>query len=167
MMMGKKIIQEMIESADYKMRKLRDGRKWMASAPMRKITDSLDYLAEKHQASVSAYFDGAYNSVYLTLKQLSGLKDEGLADLINSMIHHNPDRETTEDDARSYARNYRFVFISKDPEFYGQLTVTVTANFKEDSETCKRIITGYREPSTESEPIYELRCEDIPAPTAE
>lgn len=157
-----KLIQEMMESGDYKMRKLREGKRWMNSAPMKKILDSLDYLAEKHKASKSAYFDGTYNSVYLTLKELSGLKDEGLAALLYSLEHHEADHTSTEDDARSYARNYRFVFNSKDPEFFGRLTVVVTANFKEDSETCKRVVTGYREPSKEAEPIYELRCEETP-----
>lgn len=161
--MKMKIIQEMVESAEYKVRKMREGRRWLGSPPMRKILDSLDYLAEKHKASVSTYFDGTYNSIYLTLKELSGLKDEGLAALLNSLLHHEPDSQATEDDARSYARNYRFVFMSKDPEFWGRLTVTVTANFKEDSETCKRVVTGYKAPSQEQEPIYELRCEDAPS----
>jgi hypothetical protein len=161
--MKMKLIQEMVESAEYKVRKLREGRRWLGSPPMRKILDSLDYLAEKHNASTSTYFDGTYNSVYLTLKQLSGLKDEGLAALLNSLQYHEPDDMKSEDDARSYARNYRFVFFSKDPDFYGRLTVTVTANFREDSETCKRVVTGYKAPSQEQEPIYELRCEDAPS----
>jgi hypothetical protein len=165
--MRKKLIQEMVETADYKARKLREGKRWMSSPPMKKILDSIDYLAEKHKASVSHYFDGTYNSVYLTLKELSGLKDEGLAALLNSMLHHEPAESTTEDDARSYARNYRFTFWSQDPDFYGRLTVTVTANFKTDSETCKRVVTGYTEPEKEAQPIYELRCEETPAPTVE
>jgi len=158
--MRKKLVQEMIETADYKARKLREGKRWMSSPPMRKILDSLDYLAEKHKAGMSHYFDGTYNSVYLTLKELSGLKDEGLAALLNSMLHHEPAESTTEDDAQSYARNYRFTFWSSDPDFYGRLTVTITANFKQDSETCKRVVTGYTEPDKEARPIYELRCED-------
>lgn len=169
--MRKKLIQEMIETADYKARKLREGKRWMSSPPMRKILDSIDYLAEKHKASVSHYFDGTYNSIYLTLKELSGLKDEGLAALLYSMEHHphNPKDQTVEDDAQSYARNYRYVFWSEDPDFYGRLTVTITANFKADSETCKRVVTGYTEPDKEARPIYELRCEDaaVIIPTAE
>ena len=158
--MRKKLVQEMIETADYKARKLREGKRWMSSPPMKKILDSLDYLAEKHKAGVSHYFDGTYNSVYLTLKELSGLKDEGLAALLNSMLHHEPAESTTEDDASSYARNYRFTFWSQEPDFYGRLTVTITANFRADSDTCKRVVTGYTEPDKEARPIYELRCED-------
>jgi hypothetical protein len=158
--MRKKLVQEMIETADYKARKLREGKRWMSSPPMRKILDSLDYLAEKHKAGMSHYFDGTYNSVYLTLKELSGLKDEGLAALLNSMLHHEPAESTTEDDAQSYARNYRFTFWSQEPDFYGRLTVTITANFKQDSETCKRVVTGYTEPEKEARPIYALECVD-------
>ena len=160
--MKRKIIQEMVESSDYKMKKLREGKRWLSTPPMKKILDSLDYLAEKHNASVSTYFDGSWNSVYLTLKQLNGLKDEGLFALLDSMNHHEPDDTSSEDDAVSYARNYKFSFFSKDPEFYGRLMVTITANFKEDSETCKRIVVGYKEPEKESTPIYELRCEETP-----
>ena len=166
-MKQRKIIQEMVESSDYKMKKLREGKRWLASPPMKKVLDSLDYLAEKHSARISTYFDGSWNSVYLTLKDLNGLKDESLANLLNSMIHHEPDESSNEDDARSYARTYKFAFYSKDPEFYGRLTVNITANFKEDSETCKRILVGYKEPSKESTPIYELRCEETPAETQE
>jgi hypothetical protein len=160
--MRKKLVQEMIETADYKARKLREGKRWMSSPPMKKILDSLDYLAEKHKAGVSHYFDGTYNSVYLTLKNLSGLKDEGLAALLYSMEHHGANEQSTEDDARSYARNYRYTFWSQEPDFYGRLTVTITANFNEDSDTCKRVVTGYKEPSKDAEPIYELRCEETP-----
>ena len=166
-MKQRKIIQEMVEASDYKMKKLREGKKWLTTPPMKKILDSLDYLAEKHNARISTYFDGGWNSVYLTLGGLNGLKDEGLSNLLNSMIHHEPDESSNEDNAGSYARTYKFAFFSKDPEFYGRLTVNITANFKEDSDTCKRVIVGYTEPSNESTPIYELRCEDAPLESQE
>jgi hypothetical protein len=163
-----RLIQTINERADYKVKTMRAGRKWMNSAPMAKILSSLDYLAEKYGAAMDPYFDGTYNSVYLTLKQLNGLKDESLAALLNSLLHHEPDTVTSEDEAHSFSRVYRYRWISKDPEFYGTFTVNVTANFKEDSETCKRVVVGYREPSKEATPIYELRCnEDTPAETQE
>jgi hypothetical protein len=158
--MAKKLIQEMLDSADYRAKQLRGGKAWLSSPPMRKILDSLDYLAEKHNASKSPYMDGTWNAVYLTLKDLDGLKDEGLAALLNSLLHHEPDSSNSEDDAVGFTRNYKFRWESKDPEFYGVLTVNVAANFKSDSDTCKRVIIGYREPEKEAKPIYELRCDD-------
>ena len=121
-----------------------------------KVLDLVDHLVEKHSLEVYHNVTDYGTYLYLTAKNLSGLKDEKLAELLNSLVYCGADRESTEDYPASYSRAYSFVWNGDESEV---LTVLVTAEFGENSETCKRVITGYREPSTEPIPIYELRCE--------
>jgi len=131
---------------------------------------SFDYLAERAGTTCDPYFDGSYNAVYITLRNLDGLKDPKLEQILNSVIHLEPDATETNDTPASLTRSYVFRWNSKDSEFYGSLNLTVTASFKEESETCRKVIVGYKEPSKEATPIYELRCADAlstEAPIAE
>jgi hypothetical protein len=144
-----------------KMEKLRNYKNWIKTPVITRLLDSVEYLKDKHDASMTTYGDTYGISIYLTLKGLSGLKDPGLAALLDAFVHSNPDSTYSHDDAASFARSYTFYWYG--PE-YGEhrpsLLIAVTANFKEDSETCRRVITGYTEPSKEPTPIYELRCEE-------
>ncbi len=67
----------------------------------------------------------------------------------------------SKDDAASYSRIYRQELHKEtlEPEG-GHVEVCITANLPGDTETCKRVIVGWRGPrSVPSEPIYELQCE--------
>jgi hypothetical protein len=70
-----------------------------------------------------------------------------------------------QDDAESYSRRYHndvYKADAVDGEF-GLVRLTVTASLPGDTETCKRVIVGYREAvqseSLPATPIYELVCE--------
>jgi hypothetical protein len=159
--------EQMFERADKKLAELRSVKRWLATPKMSKILSSIDYLAEKYNAQVDSYIDSAYTSVYLTLKDLDGLKDESLAALLYSMEHHNASHQSTDDDAGSYARTYRYYWRDwGDSSIYHSLGIHITANFKSDSETCKRVVVGYTEPSKEPTPIYKLQCVDATDPAA-
>lgn len=150
-----------MEELQLKAKKLNHSRQWMRSAPVKKLLDSVEYLKDKHDAKVSQYVDHYYTAISMTLKNLSGLKDEGLAALLDAFVHSNPDSTYSWDDAGSFARLYSFTWYGPDYDGYRpQLMVAVTANFKEDSETCRRVITGYTEPDKTPRPIYELRCDE-------
>ncbi len=144
-----------------KMEKLRNYKNWIKTPAIAKLLDSVEYLKDKHDASMTAYGDAIGVTVYLTLKDLSGLKDESLAALLDAFVHSNPDSTYSSDDAASFARSYSFYWYG--PEYGNHrpsLSIYVTANFSFDSETCRRVITGYTEPSKEPTPIYELRCDE-------
>lgn len=151
--------------ADRKIKELRSVKKWLATPKMAKILDSLDYLAEKYKADVIPYTDGGNTAVYMTLRGLTGLKDESLAALLYSMEHHEANTSSTDDDAASYARTYRYRWSERVDGVFHYLSVNITANFDAESDTCKRVIVGYREPSTEATPIYKLECSDATAVT--
>jgi len=154
------------DAADKKIAQLRVSKKWLATPPIAKILSSLEYLAEKYDAKLENYIDGSYVSVYMTLDKLTGLKDESLAALLYSMEHHNANDTSTSDVAASYSRTYCYRWNEYTEGGYVSLNVHIAANFKEDSETCKRVIVGYQEPSKEARPIYKLECVD-PVPATE
>ena len=150
------IATELVDKFNSEMAQLRVTRSWVSSPPVKKILDSLQYLAEKYSATAVVYPSASGAYVYLAVRDLNGLKDESLASLLWSMENHNPGYTKTEDHPMSFARSYAYYFyIDNKP-----LVVTIRAEFKEDSETCKRVIVGYNKPSSEPTPIYELKCSD-------
>ena len=158
--MTKSLIQEFNERVDIKKRQLTSARRWLNTPDMRKIMSSVEYLAERAGTRAEAYLDTGYNAIYITLRDLSGLKDEKLEVILNSIIHLEADKTKSEDLPSCFTREFRFTWNSKDPEYYGSLSVIISASFKEDSETCKRVVVGYKEPAKEATPIYELRCDE-------
>ena len=152
------------DSIGGKIQSLRDAKKWMATNKMARLLDSIDFLADRHKAQVEHYTDGYSSSVYLTLKGLNGLKDESLVVLLNSMIHHEADHEYSEDIASMYTRVFHFRWHApRGADGFpgaGMFSVHITANFSENSDTCRRVIVGYEAPSAEAKPIYKLECAD-------
>jgi len=130
---------------------------------VQKLLDTASFMADKH--NLETYLDtGAYGTtVYLTANGLTGLKDESLAALLEAFVYSEPDNNYTSDSPASFSRSYNFSWYGDWTDTTGHrpsFAVRVTANFKEDSETCKRVIVGYKAPSTEATPIYELQCSD-------
>lgn len=148
------------------------GRKatlaWAKTPRIAKIVDSLDYLVEKYNAyHYSSVYPGSV-SIIIELKNLEGLKDQSLADMLYSVVCLSPDETETSDYPGNLERDYIFFWYNtgSDPKWH-QLSVRIEAKFKSDSETCKKVLVGYRE-AREPEPIYELRCsDDTPAPAPE
>ena len=135
---------------------LRNTKNWLGTSRVVAILNSLDYLAGKYNATTVAYPGNSTVYVYMTLRELNGLKDESLAALLWSMENHNPSHTKTEDHPLTFARSYTY-YIDVDGK---SLMVQIRAEFKEESETCKRVIVGYEKPSSEPVPIYELQCSD-------
>jgi hypothetical protein len=148
-------------------KRLRAQLAFQGTPRVKALMETIDWLIERH--SMEVYTDvGTYStSIYLTVKGLTGLKDPSLAALLDTLVHAESDHTATSDSPASFSRSYQFYWYGDAEEhsgFQSALYVNVTASFKEDSETCKRVIVGYKEPSTEAQPIYELRCTDD-APT--
>lgn len=144
---------------DLQNKRLKAGKLFARSARVQTLFRSIDYLCEKYNCYSSMWMNGSNIYVTMNLRDLNGLKDENLAALLNSMIHHEPDHTTNSDYAVSLSREYRFQWDSQDDEHPASFMVLVAANFKEDSETCRRVVVGYRPAETEPSPIYELRCD--------
>lgn len=138
-------------------------RKWARSKQVTTLIDMADYLTDKYELTTAVYTDATDVTVYLTAQDLEGLKDEKLQALLNSFIHAEPESMSNYDYPASFERVYRFEWCGEFNNELGyrpRLAIRVSANFKTDSETCKRVIVGYTEPSKEPTPIYELRCTD-------
>lgn len=137
---------------------------WAKSKRVKTLIDMADYLAEKYALTTAVYTDSTDLNVYLTASDLEGLKDEKLAALLNYFIHAEPLSTSNYDYPASFERVYRFEWAddvyNAELGYRPRLVIRVSANFKSDSETCKRVIVGYTEPSKEPTPIYELRCTD-------
>jgi hypothetical protein len=151
----------LLEQISAKAEKMRNIKTWLRSPAMVKLLETTDYLAKKHEAIVSESPDVYGTYINLTLKDLSGLKDEGLAALLDGFVCSNPDGTYSYDDANSFSRSYQFSWTGPEfGDFRPALHITVTANFKQDSETCSRVIVGYTEAREEKpKPIYALKCE--------
>jgi hypothetical protein len=137
-------------------------RNWLALGPMAKVLDSLDYLTDKYGATANTYFSGSSAQVYVNLRDLNGLKDENLAAFLYSMEHLNAKETTCADNAESFSRVFSYAWHETETQsqIYVGLTVYITASFKSDSDTCKRVIVGYNAPSDKPTPIYKLECVD-------
>jgi len=139
-------------------------RKWAKSKKVTTLIDMADYLTDKYGLTTAIYSDSTDVTICLTARDLEGLKDEKLEALLNSFIHAEPMSTINYDYPASFERVYRFEWAddvyNAELGYRPRLVIRVSANFKSDSETCKRVIVGYTEPSKEPTPIYELRCTD-------
>lgn len=150
--------EKLADQVKGKIETLRLQRDWALKARGGNLLKLVELLVERHKLTMYQSVESYGSYIYLTANNLSGLKDERLSELLYSFIGAEPDKESTEDYPASYSRQYSFNW--RNPERNGtMLTIVVTAEFGAESETCKRVITGYKEPSTEPTPIYELRCE--------
>jgi hypothetical protein len=165
--MNTPLIKTLNERGALNIRRMRAQVAFQGTPRIKKLAETIQWLIERH--SMEVYTDvGTYaTSIYLTVKNLSGLKDPALAALLDTLVYAEADHTSTSDAPASFSRSYQFYWYG-DSEYYDgfqpTLYVNVTASFTEDSETCKRVIVGYREPSTEAQPIYELRCVEDTAP---
>lgn len=126
----------------------------------RKLTDMVDYLAEKYGAEKYVWGGYSFVDIGLTLTNLNGLKDESLETLLFSFISANPEQERTTDNPERLSRSYTFTWTLYDTQsdYALPFKVAVHAHFKGDSPTCHKVVTGYTEPK-EAQPIYKLSCE--------
>lgn len=134
---------------------------WIQTKPIAAILEACEIIKNKYGMVSYLHFDANYVGVTLAVRELEGLKDPKLAELIYGLVHHNPTRESTEDYAGNLERDYRFSWEARDEHgILLTLQVRVEAFFKADSETCRKVIVGYKEIPAAPEPIYELRCEE-------
>ncbi len=162
----KPAIQSLQETIARNLNSIRIQREFLNTPMSKRLLDMIDHLVVKY--GLEEYLDSSSYStyIYLTAKDLSGLKDEKLAELLDSFVCAEPDDTTTRDQPGSFSRVYVFSWEGKTVDFITPtIAIAVTAQFSEDSETCKRVVVGYREPSKEPTPIYELRCEGDRAPS--
>lgn len=112
-----------------------------------------DVTSLNRQDNVWPYISTSSICLCVQLFDLDGLKDPRLENVLNRFLSvgTDPEEQSTTDYPDSLERDFLFSWTG--------IRVTVEARFKEDSETCKKVITGFR-PAIESQPIYELRCEE-------
>lgn len=155
--MNDSIINQLKESAELKVHNLRACKAWAATDKRVKYAlELLENLKERHGGSIYTSIDPDYVYVSYQLRHLTGLKDPRLESLLNSLLHADSEKQETHDYAAAMERSYRFRW--KNPDGHQYLTINVEASFGEDSETCRRVIVGYK-PAEEPTPIYKLTCE--------
>lgn len=157
-----KFIERFIEEGARKIERIRAQRDFLKTTPIRHLLDSVEFIVKKYDMEEFGDINTYSTDIYLTIKDLTGLKDERLVSLLTHFVNSNPTRESTNDYPATFSRQFRFVWDGRIDETGTSLNIVITASFQEDSETCKRVIVGYKEPSTEPTPIYEIRCEDTP-----
>ena len=153
------------QESDAHLRQARAAAAYLRLGKVKKLQDMINYLVEKYELSVWGYSHGVGYSVYLTCANLTGLKDEKLETLLNSFIHAEPTETTSRDEAANYERHYGFRwndndFVHNEKTYPMSIDVRVTARFKPESETCRRVVVGYKEPSKDPIPVYALECVD-------
>lgn len=72
------------------------------------------------------------------------------------------DKWTSEDDAASFSRRYKYC-LQGGGNKSTHVQVIITCTLQGDNDTCKRVITGYTQPSIQpAQPIYSIKCGDDP-----
>lgn len=104
-------------------------------------------------------------TIYLTLEKVPSWS--AMIPVFDALAARGFDADgwTSHDDAASYSRVYNYtVKKDLDGEDPGRVEVQITASLPGDTDTCKRIITGYTNPVMDAPapaptPIYKLVCE--------
>jgi len=155
--MSASILNQLREQAELKVHNLRACKAWVVSDKRTQYAlNLLESLKERHGGSIYQSIEADYVYVSYQLRHLTGLKDPRLESLLNSLLHAESETQETHDYAAGMERSYRFRW--KNPDGHQFLTINVEAAFGEDSETCRRVIVGYK-PAEEPQPIYKLTCE--------
>jgi hypothetical protein len=155
--MNDSILNQLREQSELKVHNLRACKAWVVQDKRTKYALTLlESLQERHGGSLYHAIDPDYVYVAYRLSHLTGLKDERLESLLNSLLHAESDTQESSDFAAYRERSYKFVW--KNPDGHQHMTVEVNATFGEDSETCRRVVVGYK-PAQEPTPIYKLTCE--------
>jgi hypothetical protein len=164
--MEQSISTKLAERGSFVKRRLAANVAFTKTPSIEKILKTVDYIADKYKLEIYADVATYGSYVYLTARGLTGLKDEKLAAMLDTLVHSDPAVTSSSDYPSSFSRSYSFSWIGEQDShgYIPELTIAVTASFSEDSETCKRVIVGYKEPPKEPTPIYELQCSDAPTP---
>ena len=137
------------------MKSLSCARSALNSAMFRRVADIVDRIVslapDQDNAHASVSGDTVY--IFVNLTSIDGLKDPRLENILAMLDGENHYNVATFDYPTMMNRDYTYRYVAGE----GVLIVKVSAYFKEDSETCKRVIVGYTQPK-EPEPIYKLTC---------
>lgn len=147
------------DKAERQVKSIRATKHWAMSDPRIKYTlGLLDSLVERHGGHLTPYLDSNYILVTYRLHKLGNFLDEKLLSLLNSMEHASYDKLESSELAVCRERSYTFKWHGKDQDSEKTFLVSIDASLDEESDTCKRILVGYREAGPPS-PIYKLVCE--------
>lgn len=140
-------------------------RRLLHTAKFKKFLDTAEMMVGP---TVSTYAYSSSTSVYLviTINSLEGFKDSRLAGILETWEYLNPDKVETSDYPTGHQREFmhRWGFLDTANGVTINVNVSVCANIKTDSETCKRVVTGVK---TVEQISYKFVCdEDQPAPTS-
>jgi hypothetical protein len=133
--------------------------KWAQEGKARQVLGTCEYLRDKYGMMDYIHIEGGTIFNTLIIDRLEGLRDEKLALLLNALEHSGADDVSTQEYATSYERDYIYQWYHTDENTGSMLTlhVRIEARFREDSETCRRVLVGYKAPS-EPQPIYRIEC---------
>lgn len=100
--------------------------------------------------------------LYLTIPVIQHWSElTPLFDALSLKCSVDADTWESTDDAESYSRRYKGFAAHADDR---SVAVHITASLPGDTDTCKRVIVGYRDAiqaeALPAAPIYELRCEE-------
>lgn len=134
--------------------------RFLQTAKARKFIDAAASMSGDTVSS-ACYTSGDLLFVNVSVRELEGMKDERLAGILSAFEFMNPDGQKVEDWPQQYNRDFKFRWYHKDDSRDLQLTilVTVAAYIKNTSETCRRVLVGYK-PNQEPTPIYKLECDE-------
>jgi hypothetical protein len=152
------ILDELREEAEQKVHNIRATKAWVLhDKRTRYAVTLLESLKERHGGYVYKAIDNMYVYVAYHLNDLTGLKDPKLEMLLNSLLHADSEMQETQDYAAGMTRTYKFYWYDVDNRDR-YMVVHVEARFGADSETCRKVVVGYK-PAVEPQPIYKLTCD--------
>lgn len=112
----------------------------------------------------SFFVTGGSMHVTLRVDNLEGFKDERLAGILTTYEYLNPDKQTVNEFAQYYNKEFRFHWYDRTDDGIGlSVYVIVDATIKNDSSTCKRVVVGMSTP--EPQPVYKMVCDGQDDPT--
>jgi hypothetical protein len=136
---------------------------WARTPAIKPILDMCEYVRDTYEMTAYSSVSGSTVYVCLAVRELEGLKDEKLEQLLTYLDNFKPAEQETVDYAGNFERDFVFRWNGQHDGLHCYLVVRVEAFFRADSTTCRQVLVGYQPAPTEPVPIYKLECVD-PAP---
>lgn len=151
-------IENMIRSALVAKQTAQAMGRFLQTARARKFVETADAMSGE-TVNYHTFMAGSTMFVQVQVKNLEGMKDERLVGILAAFEFMNPDEQDVSDYAAGFTREFLFRFYIRAPQTPTLcVRVSVTANIKSDSETCRREVIGYTD--GKPEPIYKLVCDE-------
>lgn len=155
-----KITADLIKGATYKKAQAMSMANFVKAGKVNKYVETLTAMvADGH--SIFCFCSDSAIYLTLTISDLDSFKGERIQGILTALEYLNPSSQGVQEYAAELNKDFTYRFshksaVSDVPDV--TVIVVLQAYAKSDSDTCKKVITGYTD--GKPQPIYKIECSD-------